>query len=265
MSHFTTPVTAYARGPLISVHPDTPVAAVLDLLEERSISAVPVLDSARRALGVISRTDLLRLGTPRPKADTLMRRTLVELPEKRAGDVMRPGVLSVPRTTPVAAASKLMVVERKHRLFVTDHEDHVVEVFGTREVMMAIWEARVETPIGSIMTRKPFTIPHDAPVSLATERLEQAHAQGVVVIDPEAWPIGLFTQREALEARGLEPETPVEHAMSYGMLCLHTSTPLYRAAAQAAHTRARRVLCVEDAKVVGVVTGLDFARLARGV
>ncbi|MBK6515440.1 MAG: CBS domain-containing protein [Polyangiaceae bacterium] len=63
---------------------------VHSLLEERNISAVPVVDASGSPLGVISRTDLLRVGTPRPKE----RRTttvLVDLPEKTAGDIMHPG------------------------------------------------------------------------------------------------------------------------------------------------------------------------------
>jgi CBS domain-containing protein len=263
MSHFKTPVAVYAHGPIVSVHVDTPVPAVLSLMEERNVSAVPVLDERKRAVGVISRTDLLRIGTPRPVDASPRRSKLVDLPRQPARQVMHEGVVSVPRETSVAEAAKRMVDERMHRVFVTHDEGSVAEVFGTREVMLAIWEARVTTPIGQVMSRKPFVIPYDATVSVATARLEQAHTQGLVVVDAEAWPIGLFTQREALEARSFQAARTVEDAMSHGMLCLHKSTPLFRAAAQAAHTRSRRVLVVEDSKVVGVLTGLDFARLAR--
>lgn len=48
--------------------------------------------------------------------------------------------------------------------------------------------------------------------------------------------------------------------MSHGLLCLHPSTPLYRAAAAAYEARARRLLAVADGELVGILTGLDFAR-----
>ena len=73
-------------------------------------------------------------------------------------------------------------------------------------------------------------------------------------------PAGSFTQTEALACRDLLPDTEVEVAMSHGLLCLHSKTPLYRAAAAAYEARARRLLAVDDGKVVGVITGLDFAR-----
>lgn len=263
MSHFKTPVGVYAHGPLVTVHEDTPVATVLALLEERNISAVPVVDAHKLPVGVVSRTDLLRIGTLRPR-DGARRRALVDLPAKRAAEVMHLGIVSVPRSTPVVTAAKRMVDERIHRLFVTNEEGELIQVFGTREILDAITESRVPTPIGEVMSRKPFTIPSDAALSLATTRLEQAHTQGLVVVDPEGWPIGLFTQRDALLARDLSPNSVVEDAMSHGMLCLPKRTPLHRAAAQASHSRARRVLVVDDTVVVGVLTGLDFARLAHG-
>ena len=264
MSHFNTHVAAYVSGPVVAVQVDTPVAAVLTLFEERNISAVPVLDARGHAVGVVSRTDLLRIGTPRPRDAGSRRGRLVDLPNQNAGEVMHRGIVCLPRETPVAVAAKRMVDERMHRIFVAPDGGAVTEVFSTREVMMAIWEARVPTPIGSIMSRKPFVIPFDATVAAATARLEQAHTHGLVVTDAEGWPVGLFTQREALEARSFASDGIVEDAMSHGMLCLHRSVPLYRAAAQAAQTRSRRVLVVEAEQVVGVLTGLDFARFAHG-
>jgi CBS domain-containing protein len=82
------------------------------------------------------------------------------------------------------------------------------------------------------------------------------------VVDDDEWPVGTFTQAEGLGARGLPGDTPLEEAMSYAMLCLDVRTPLYRAAAHAHATRARRVLAVSEGRVRGILTGLDFARVA---
>jgi CBS domain-containing protein len=261
MSHLSTPVAAYARGPLITVRTSTPLDAVLELLERQEISAVPVLDEEGRAAGVLSRTDLLRVGAV-PPGDARARLGMVELPAKLAGEVMHRGVFTVDRTTPVATAAKKMVDRRVHRVFVTDDDGVVVEIFGTREVLGALRESRDTVPLGAVMTRKPFTIPLDAPITLATSRLAAAHVHGLVVVDPDGWPVGLFTQREALLARALDPCAAVEEAMSYGLLCLNIRTPLHRAAAHAAATRARRVLVTDARETVGVISTLDFARIA---
>jgi CBS domain-containing protein len=259
----TTPVAVYARTHVVTVAHDLPAEGVLRLLEERGISAVPVLDAEGAPIGVVSRTDLLRVGAPRCE-DGRYRSFLVDLPALSATDVMHRGVVTVRRTTSVAEAAEVMAKRHLHRVFVEDERGGLSAVFGTREAMLAIGDARIDTPIGSVMSRGALTVPWDAATSLATSRLAWADAQGLVVVEND-WPLGLFTQREALLARASSPNQPVEDAMSHALLCLRTTTPLHRAALQAAHTKARRVLVVEDRKLVGMLTGLDFARLARDI
>ena len=54
---------------VISVSADTPIHEIVGLLLKYRISAVPVIDSARRVLGIVSEGDLLRgEGTSRTRA-----------------------------------------------------------------------------------------------------------------------------------------------------------------------------------------------------
>jgi hypothetical protein len=48
--------------------------------------------------------------------------------------------------------------------------------------------------------------------------------------------------------------------MSCALLCLPLKLPLFRAAAFALQTRARRILAVESREMRGIVSGLDMAR-----
>ena len=86
-----------------------------------------------------------------------------------------------------------------------------------------------------------------------------AHISGLIVVE-DGWPIGLFTQREALESKDLAGSTPVEQAMNSAMLVMDAQTPLHRAAAQAAALRVRRVIAMGSRGVAGILTGLDFAK-----
>ena len=87
--------------------------------------------------------------------------------------------------------------------------------------------------------------------------------RGVVVLEEE-WPVGVFTQSEALAAAHLDPSTPVEEVMSCALLCLPIGMPIHRAAAFAVETRARRVLAVEARDLRGILSGLDMARVVAG-
>jgi CBS domain-containing protein len=97
------------------------------------------------------------------------------------------------------------------------------------------------------------------PLWVAVDRLAAGSIGGVVVLEA-GYPVGLFAQTDALAARDVPPETPVARVMSHALLGLPADLPLHRAAALASETRVRRVLALDAGEVVGVLTGLDFAR-----
>ncbi len=111
---------------------------------------------------------------------------------------------------------------RIHRVYVTPN-DRIAGVLSTRDLMLLIRDNRAASPISEWMSSPTYTVRADEPVSLATERLEKAHVSGLVVMD-EGWPLGVFTQVEALEARGEPRETPIDALMSPALLCLPKDT-----------------------------------------
>jgi predicted transcriptional regulator len=169
-------------------------------------------------------------------------------------------VVTVGPDDPVSLAAKHMVDGRLHRVYV-EASRKLVGVLSTNDVMLAIRDKRVNKPISDWMSSPVFTVRAQEPVSLATERLEKARVQGLVVVD-DGWPVGVFTQREALEARHRPRSTPLDEVMNPAMLSLEADTPLYRAAAQAEALRVRRVIVVSNHQIKGILTGVDFARAA---
>ena len=55
-------VSLLMSSPVVSVGPETPLDLAYRSMAERRISCVPVLDGDGRAVGVLSDTDLLRVG-----------------------------------------------------------------------------------------------------------------------------------------------------------------------------------------------------------
>jgi len=261
MTHFAMPVSTYMMKPVFSVTADTTLESVYRVLSERGVSCVPVVEPGGRAIGVLSRTDLIRLG--RRPSDPLDGTSALSWSPATAADKLHHEVVTLPSDAPVVTAARTMVKQRIHRVFVADGGE-LTGVFSTKEVLVAIRDKRVATPIGSLVAHAPYTIPVAAQLSQAIDRLSAAHVSGIVVVDEEHWPVGMFSQFEALLSRDRPATTPLQDTMSYAMLCLHAATPLYRAAAHAHATRARRVLVIEDRRVTGVLTGLDFARAVMG-
>jgi len=258
VSNFQMPVELYMSSPVHTVRPDDDLREAQRRLDGLSISSLAVVEGDDALVGVISRTDLIRVG--RRQAGSRAKAALLTLPEMAVSRRMSKEVVKVGPKDSIAVAAKHMVKGRLHRVFV-EESGKLVGVLSTKDVMLAIRDKRVKSPISEWMSSPVFTIRSEEPVSLAAERLEKARVTGLVVVEDD-WPIGVFTQREALDARDRERNTPVEEVMSASLLALDVETQLHRAAAQAAATKVRRVIAVRGRRMQGILTGIDFARAA---
>jgi len=257
---FTRSISEYVTPDVVTVGPDTMLARVASTLAERRISALAVADDQGQLLGVLSRTDLVRVG--RSQAGSHRKAAVMTMPDKRAGDLLkdigRAPVVIAPTAT-LREAAQAMCEHRVHRVFVIDGK-RIAGVISTLDLMTAVCDAKIELPISEIMSKPLFSVKAQQPISVAIERLEQAHVTGLVVLDDE-WPVGVFTQVEAMEARELPRDTRVDEVFDPSMLCLPTTTKVYRAAAQARRLEVRRIIPCRDQEAVGIVTGFDFAKL----
>lgn len=138
----------------ISIEYKATVAEAIALLTDRGFSAAPVIDDAGRAVGVISRTDLLvhdreRMTHPQPVPegeDPVARAALWQdpLPEgfsveevdpTLVCDIMTPVVFSVPPDATVDQVIEDMLGLRVHQLFVVDSNQVLVGVISALDVL----------------------------------------------------------------------------------------------------------------------------------
>lgn len=258
MSNFQMPVSLYMSAPVHAVRADDNLQTAQARLDELAVSSLAVLSDGGELVGVIGRADLIRVG--RRQAGSGRKAALLILPEKKVARRMSTDLLTVRPDDALSAAAAMMVESRSHRIFVKNSGE-LVGVLSTKDVMLAIRDKRLNQPISHWMSSPVFTVRHSEPIALATERLAKARVTGLVVVDDD-WPVGLFTQREALEARDAPRDLPVEEAMSAAMLTLPVDTPLHRAAAQAAELNVRRIVAIRGRKMEGILSGIDFARAA---
>ncbi|WP_428264482.1 CBS domain-containing protein [Haliangium sp.] len=254
------PVHHYLRSPVRAVGPDDDLDRVQDVLDDRGISCAAVIDEFGNLLGVVSRTDLMRVSMARLTARRHMGAR--RLPHRRVGEIMTRDLVTVRLDDSVAHAAQLMVEHDVHRVFVTEG-DRPLGVFSTTDAMAVVRDVGVSTPVRSFMTSVIFAVTLDEPVSAGVKLLDKADVSGVVVLDGR-WPVGLFTQREALASRHLARDTPIEYAMTQAFISVPGSMPLYRAAGQAAALDVHHVVVFDDGSTEGVLTGMDFARACLG-
>jgi CBS domain-containing protein len=257
MSHLAAPCHSYFTSPVVTVEVGDDINEAYRKMSETDVSCLAVVEQGRIA-GVLSRTDLLRIGTR--EAGKSPKAALVTLPHRRVEEVMTRDVVTVGQEDSIRKAAKHMVERRIHRVFVTNDQGEPVGVISTRDLMLAVRDARINLQVEEVMSCPAFTIRADEHVSEAVARLERAHISGLAVVDRD-WPVGVFTQRDALLFQSVPRSTPVEEVMDPAVLVLSPSTLIHRAAAQAAAMKARRILVASGSEMVGVLTGLTFARV----
>ena len=108
-------------------------------------SAVAVVDSARRVIGVISRTDLARsLKHDRPAAEIVVpvdddRPSGLDYhPEPRVSGAMNRGFVSVRPDATAQDVVRLMVERAIGRVFVVDEDSRLVGVISSTDILMAL-------------------------------------------------------------------------------------------------------------------------------
>ena len=144
------PISELMSAGTICVYAETSLEELTQLFMERGISGVPVISAEQRAIGIVSKTDLIRELyeshnpdersplriekhgysmeiAPGLHLDTLSRRCV--------SDIMTPIPLALPATASVARAAALMSYEGVHRLVVLAQGGAVLGVLSSMDVL----------------------------------------------------------------------------------------------------------------------------------
>lgn len=253
MSKFNAPVSEYMSTPITAISLTQNLDAADRILQRHNISAIAVTADDESLAGVVSRSDLLRAG------DLEFDETL-RLPDKPVSDVMSTPALTVDASATLTVAAGLLVKRQVHRAFVLDGNDPVGVISAT-DLMRAVYDQRVIQPLSDFASRTVITLSATDPLALAVDRLDLSNRHGLVVTDGK-WPVGVFTQRDALLARAKSPKTPVGDVMDPRVVALPPNVSLYRAAEQSLSLGVRRTLVVDDG-LQGILAGLDFAAAVK--
>jgi CBS domain-containing protein len=127
----TVPLAEIMSDRVVSATPGTTIQDLAAVIAARGVSGVPVVDPGGRAVGIVTRTDLVRWAFSAPEDQ---RRTC------RVVDLMTRAVLSLPREAPIARAAALMSFEGVHRIVVTRADGSVCGMLSAIDVLN--WVAR---------------------------------------------------------------------------------------------------------------------------
>ncbi len=121
----------------VTIRSDADYKAALMLMQEHSLHHVPVLDGARKLIGVVAERDLLLAATRHLQA-------AIEV-----ADVMHRGVITAYPEMPIAEAASLMVDHRIGGLPVVDGDERVVGMITETDIFRAFVERERQTRSGT--------------------------------------------------------------------------------------------------------------------
>ncbi|MFF0363343.1 CBS domain-containing protein [Streptomyces fungicidicus] len=110
---------------VVAVGRDAPFKEIVRTMEQRRVSAMPVLEGEGRVVGVVSEADLLpkeefRDSDPTPVEERRRRSDVVRAGAVTAGDLMSRPAVTIHSDATLAQAARIMAVRRVKRLPVVD-------------------------------------------------------------------------------------------------------------------------------------------------
>jgi CBS domain-containing protein len=127
---------------VVSVTETTPYKNIVQILAERAVSAVPVVDGAGKVIGVVSEADLLhkmQFSGLEPHVHLLERKQRRVARAKAEGDeardLMTSPAVTVDSDTSLPAVAKMMDEERVKRLPVVDEQGRLVGIISRRDLL----------------------------------------------------------------------------------------------------------------------------------
>jgi CBS domain-containing protein/nucleotide-binding universal stress UspA family protein len=201
-----------------TVRADTPIAAVADLLIQRGVKAVPVLNPGGSVVGLITGGDLLerggmqlRLSLQQALGPEVVREQVEAMAAggKLASDVMSKPVETISEKVTVAQVARVMAEKHFKRLPVTDMMGHLAGIVSRADVLKAMANVTV-SPAAPTTPSEGLRVVRDAMLVAVPSvtsnvsaddvllRLLNTRLRRVVVVDAEQRPLGIITDGDLL-------------------------------------------------------------------
>lgn len=214
---------------VVRVEPETPIAAIVTLLLDRGLRALPVITRDGQVIGIITDSDLLARGgtglpidiqRELPIAERAAAIAALESQPQRAEDVMTRVPVTLPATATLAHAAAVMAERNLKRLPVVDAQGRLLGMISRYDLLKTVAEGLRERPrepvimptatittAADIMIRDLPHVSADTPLGETLDRLLESEQRRVVVVDDAGSVIGIITDGDVLRraARRVRP------------------------------------------------------------
>jgi CBS domain-containing protein len=290
------------RREVVSVHPETPISALVELLIGRDYRAVPVVDAAERVVGIITNSDLVERGGLSMRLELLatasreaIQAALAALAGsgRTAADVMTREIVTILPDRSVLEAARLMAQRKLKRLPVVDLEGHLLGIVSRVDLLRTVAqgypapEARPSPGqparlVADVMRTQVPTVSRHASLPEVVDAIVSTRLNRAVVVDEERHVLGVITDAELVRGLGERPgiitalmrraaSVPVTNAVTAADLMnsdVMTARPdaAIEAVMQEMLARRRKIIPVVDGqgRVIGIVDRFDLLHAIAG-
>lgn len=172
-------VTEIMSQPVITVTPETGIKTAAELLVDHGISALPVVDSTGRLVGIVSEADLISIEVrPDPRSQATPLAPTAGSTARRVADVMTPDVVVVSAKSDIAQAAKTMLNRDVKRVPVMSGR-RMVGIVSRRDLVkvIALADEQIESKINNLLA--------DLGLTTAGDRVRVADGVATVPVDFE--------------------------------------------------------------------------------
>lgn len=248
-----------SRDPLY-VEDSTFLTKARQLIRDNHVRGLPVVDSKRRVLGIVTTQDMLRVTST--KSNVTISGFMVQAP-------------TVTEKTDMLEAARIMLKEKSALLPVVESEENMTlkGVVTLMDVFKHIDISKVpDKLIGEIMTTKVVTASPDDPMTEVWGKMVEEDFTGLPV-EKEGKPIGMITRFDLLKGTariGRESERrpsdsmPVEKFMSSPLYSVKPEDSLRAAMELMLKHDVGRISVVDNGKLTGIVDRNDLIKSYLG-
>jgi signal-transduction protein with cAMP-binding, CBS, and nucleotidyltransferase domain len=119
-----------------------------------------------------------------------------------------------------------------------------------------------ETIVKDVMTKALVSVNPSTTLNQISKMMAQG-GMGSILVKKDGNPSGIITDRDfaiKVAAHGVSMDTPVEKIASFPLLTINTTDSILKAAKAMSDKKIRKLVVVEEGKVVGIITTTDLVR-----
>ncbi|MHC4412934.1 MAG: CBS domain-containing protein, partial [Planctomycetota bacterium] len=233
-----------------TICPDQTIASAAKIMTENNISCLVVADKTK-VTGIITETDFLkRAGIGKNNFDKV-----------KVADIMSSPVESIPPNFSILEASRIAIDKHIKRLPILKRDGQLVGIVTQTDMIRSLTSYGMWWNVSDIMNSDVAVIDHKATVADAAKIMTNRNISCIVVLQANQI-AGIFTERDLVKkvtAQRKDPtRTKIEDVMSSPAINVPSDCSVFSANRIMDKMNIRRLLCMDDKRLCGIVTQTDI-------